>query len=423
MVGLVAKWLIRSVLFAIILFGMWGCTMLGLNYASLDVENKPAASPDLVPGFDRAAARQTLEDELYGPWPGDLPFEITSRKMIAEDYLEGRGTLEEVMVKIGDGDGARTFPVVLALPNIAKDRPVPLIISQTFSGNCSAFPGLPLSNGNGGTCTGEEFGGWQGWVATQIFGTYIALVPAERYLDAGFAYASFAGWSFVPDSKNNGPAIMGAMDADTQPTSTLMAWAYAFHAVANLFGADERLDETSISALGHSRYGKSALIALAWSDDVAAAIAHQSGFAGAASSRDPSGETLARMAKSYPHWLRPGLSEDLEAGTELTLDQHYLLALSSPKPMFLGNGRRDVWSGPNSTYRMALAANAIYEADGAQGLTGQSMRDFDPAAEISYWLRVGGHSVVSEDIDAFIAFKSAHFGKSGSAGAALQTSQ
>jgi (4-O-methyl)-D-glucuronate---lignin esterase len=95
----------------------------------------------------------------------------------------------------------------------------------------------------------------------------------------------------------------------------------------------------------------------------------------------------------------------------LTLDQHFLLALSAPKPIFLGNGRRDVWSDPNSSFLLAQAADRIYEASGVEGLPdGMGMRDFTPGAEISYWLRVGGHSVVSEDIDAFAAFMQAHFG-------------
>ena len=115
------------------------------------------------------------------------------------------------------------------------------------------------------------------------------------------------------------------------------------------------------------------------------------------------------MAKSYPHWTRPGLAEDLENGTELTLDQHFLLALAAPKPIFLGNGRRDVWSDPNSSYRLAEAADLVYEARGVEGLPETGMRDFDPGAEISYWLRVGGHSVVSMDIDAFTQFMPAHF--------------
>ncbi|MCA8897681.1 MAG: hypothetical protein KDA39_03060, partial [Hyphomonas sp.] len=85
-----------------------------------------------------------------------------------------------------------------------------------------------------------------------------------------------------------------------------------------------------------------------------------------------------------------------------------LLALVAPTPVFLGNGRRDVWSDPNSSFRAAEAASAVYVADGEPGLTVTGMKGFDPGAGIAWWLRPGGHSMVSEDIDAFIAFLHAH---------------
>lgn len=393
---------------------MANCTMLGLNYASLETENKPAPSPildvDLVRS-DPSQIRAVFEEELYGPWPENLPVSAALPRMINDTYLEGRGTLQEIMVTIGEGVTARTFPVVLALPNAAIDTAVPLIISQTFAGNCSVFPGAAVSNRDGSVCVGDEMSGMYGAIATGIFGTYIAKAPIERYFDAGMGYASFEGSGFVEDRSEAAAEIMAALSPGPKPTSALMAWGYAFHGVAGVLAEDERIKAETITAMGHSRYGKSALIAAAWSQHIHGAITHQSGFAGAASSRSPSGERLDRMSASYPHWVRPGLAVDLEAGWQPTYDQHYLLALAAPKPIFLGNGRRDVWSGPNSTYRNAEAADAAYEALGVGGLpeTG-GMQAFDPSAEISYWLRPGGHSVVSEDIDAFIAFMTAHFG-------------
>ncbi|MEM9180934.1 MAG: hypothetical protein AAGA89_14570, partial [Pseudomonadota bacterium] len=311
---------------------------------------------------------------------------------------------------IGAGDGARSFPVVIAIPNQASDRPVPLLISQTFSDNCSVFPNDPVTEFGGAICDGTNMTGATGFIATNIFGTYIAYAPIDRYFDAGLAYASFPGWSFVPDSNDAAQLVMADLSPGPAPTSTLMAWAYGFHAAAGVFGEDARIDSDAIAAIGHSRYGKSALIASGWSDRIAAAVAHQSGFGGGSSSRSTTGETLKRMAKSYPHWVRPGLGEELENGLDLTLDQHFLLALSAPKPIFLGNGRRDVWSDPNSSFVLAQAADPVYESVGSDGLpNGSGMRDFDPGADISYWLRVGGHSVVSEDIDAFTRFMNAHF--------------
>lgn len=412
MIWQILKWTMRLVLGAIVITGMSACTMLGLNYASLETDNRPAPTPEISLPFDAEAARAILETELYGPWPANLPVTATAPRMIDDNYLGGRGTLEEVTLTIGSAEGARSFPVVIAIPNEARTQPVPLLISQTFSDNCSVFPEDPVTEFGGGTCDGSGMTGMVGFIATNIFGTYIAYAPIERYFDAGLAYASFSGWSFVPDTNGSAQTAMADLTPGPSPTSALMAWAFGFHAAAGIFGEDSRIDANAIGAIGHSRYGKAALIASGWSDRIATAVAHQSGFGGGSSSRSTTGETLVRMAKSYPHWLRPGLGEDLEAGLELTLDQHFLLALSAPKPIFLGNGRRDVWSDPNSSFVLAEAANSVYRAAGVQGLpAGATMRDeYDPGAEISYWIRPGGHSVVSEDIDAFTAFMTAHFG-------------
>lgn len=410
----ILKWTVRIILAVIILSAMSACTMLGLNYASLETENRPDPQPALAQDFDADQTRATLEEELYGPWPANLAITVGETRMIDDAYLDGRGTLEEITITLGSGPGARTFPIVLATPNKANSAPVPLLISQTFSDNCSVFPDDPVSEFGGTVCDGTNMTGMVGFIATNIFGTYIAYAPIDRYFDAGLAYASFPGWSFVPDSSVSGPTVMADLGDAPLPTSALMAWAFGFHAAAQVLGEDNRIRSDAITAIGHSRYGKSALIASGWSDQIAGAIAHQSGFGGGSSSRSKTGETLVRMANSYPHWMRPELGPQLENGLELTLDQHFLLALSAPKPIFLGNGRRDVWSDPNSSFVLAQAADRVYEARGAEGLpAGATMRTFAPGAEISYWLRAGGHSVVSEDIDAFVAFMEAHFSEGG----------
>ncbi|MEL6664290.1 MAG: alpha/beta hydrolase, partial [Pseudomonadota bacterium] len=98
-----------------------------------------------------------------------------------------------------------------------------------------------------------------------------------------------------------------------------------------------------------------------------------SGFGGAALSRSTVGEGIERVVDTYPHWFAPefeALSKDPEA---LPVDQHQLLALLAPTPVFLGNGRRDVWSDPNSTYRAAESASRIYQLYGRRGLSQQGL--------------------------------------------------
>ena len=179
MIWQTVNWALRLILLGIILGGMSACTMLGLNYASLETDNKPAPRPDLTLPFDPAATRAALEAELYGPWPAGLPISVSESRMIDDKYLGGRGTLEEVTLTIGDGDGARSFPVVIAIPNRAREHPVPLIVSQTFSDNCSVFPNDPVTEFGGETCDGTNMTGVFGFIATNIFGTYIAYAPIE----------------------------------------------------------------------------------------------------------------------------------------------------------------------------------------------------------------------------------------------------
>lgn len=407
MIVRVLRWAGLALLAGLTLLVASSCTMLGLNYASLETANKPAAMPALdIPRLmtpeGRAEAMKLLEDTLYGPWPAGLPVAISDWRMINADYLEGRGTLEELDITIGRGEGARTFQLVAAFPEGAASNP--LVISQTFSSNCATFPGEAVTSADGDPCTVRDFGPVTSFIVEALFGEYIAEAPIDQYFDAGFVYASFHAGDFIPDSTQRAPAALAGLGGDINPTSTLMAWAYAFSAAMDVLEADARVDTKHTSIMGHSRHGKAALLAAIWDPRIEAVIAHQSGFAGSALSRSQTGETLARMVKTYPHWLAPGAAAYAERPDTMPFDQHLVLALVAPRRLFLGNARRDVWSDPNSSYRAARAASAVWEAMGAHGLNAGGMRSFDPTDGIVWWLRPGGHSVVEEDIEAFIAF-------------------
>ena len=403
---------------------MSNCTMRGMNYASLETSNKPVPQPPLdVPAITgnpaaRKDLKQAFEDTLYGPWPTGMPVSFSAWRLVDPDYLEGRGTLEETDVTVGSGEGARLFHLVAAFPK--APHPSAVVVSQTFSSNCSVFPDEPVTATDMKTCTGPDMDGIVGALGTQIFGRYIDVAPVSRYFDAGLAYASFYASELVPDKNGEAQAAMANLGGPINPTSALMAWSYGFSAALDVLEADPRIDSKRMAVMGHSRHGKSALIAGVWDRRIAAVIAHQSGFAGAALSRSETGEGLARMAKSYQHWLSPNVQAYLTDLASLPVDQHELLALLAPTPVLLGNGRRDVWSDPNSTYRAAEAASAVYEADAAKGLSDSGMRTFDPESDLAYWLRPGGHSIVPKDIDAFTAFLAAHLEKTAPLETAVQ---
>ncbi|MCI4643665.1 MAG: hypothetical protein MRY64_02660 [Hyphomonadaceae bacterium] len=384
------------------------CTMLGLNYASLETANKVAPRPQISAETlmdweaGRAALMSEFEEVLYGPWPAGLPVTLLSRRVADPEFAGGRAILEELRVQIGEGPGASDVYLGLAVPKQAGAGSLGLVIGQTFSDNCSVFSSLALTQPSGELCDSTEIP----WLIEYIFGEYIAEVPFEAYFDAGYAYASFYASDLVPDRAAQASAVMAGLEMPDgrAPTSTLMAWAYGYSAAIDLLAGEAWLDGSRIAVFGHSRHGKSALLAGIWDRRIDRVIAHQSGFGGAALSRSQAGERLDRVQKSYPHWFDPGLAAYSERLEDLPVDQHQLLALLAPTPVFLGNGRRDVWSDPNSTFRAAEAASRVYALYSEAGLGAETMLDYRPGDGLAYFLRPGGHGTDKRDVAAIIAF-------------------
>jgi len=85
------------------------------------------------------------------------------------------------------------------------------------------------------------------------------------------------------------------------------------------------------------------------------------------------------------------------------------LALIAPRPVLLGNARRDVWSDPNGAFRAAIGADSVYELYGDEGLEQTRLDQWMPEASLAFWIRPGTHGVVKEDWPAFLEFLDAHF--------------
>ena len=411
-------WLGRLALLGLAGLIVANCTMLGLNYASLETRNKPAPHPPIVADTleawqtQRAPLKSAFEAHVYGPWPAGLPVQVRSKRVADPDYLDGRGVLEEWVLRIGQGDGARDVHLGLARPAKRGSGPHPVIVAQSFVGNCYVFASTALTDSQGQPCTSTDVP----WPFEFIFGEYIAQVPMAQVFDAGFAYANFHASEFVPDDAQRAGGVLSQLaDADgetriPQPTSALMAWAYGFKSAIDVLATDPGLDSERIAVFGHSRHGKAALIAGAWDDRIAAVVSHQSGFGGAALSRSPVGEGVARITRRYPHWFDPAFAAYAGRTGALPVDQHQLLALNAPTPVFLGNARRDVWSDPNSTFRAAHAASSVYGLYRPGCGAATDMSDFRPGDCLAYFLRPGGHGTDQRDMHAILAFLTAQLG-------------
>jgi hypothetical protein len=395
-----------------------GCTPLGLNTASTDFAREASARPGVLDAFgddpsvvtrehwvSRRASllRAAFEKHVYGPVPADLKGVEIDRKLVDPDYANGAGTLEEIHIRVGEGPDAVTYMVALAIPKTASTRtPAPLLINENFCGTAGTFGSSLISEGG---CTNN---GFMARIIRLIFGQYITEGPNEWILRQGYAYASLFPGAFAADDKDRAPADIarfGKLAAKGRaPEGVIAIWAAAFGWTIDVFDQDKRLDPARTAVWGHSRHGKSALVAAAWDSRIEAVISLQSGKGGATLTRSYAGESVKQMTKAYPHWFAPAYAAYADRERDIPVDQHQLLALIAPRPVMVGNGWKDVWSDPNGAFRAALGADPAFRLMGGTGLQQTGLRDVQKRGDIDFFIRPGGHGVRKADWDYMIGW-------------------
>lgn len=365
------------------------------------------------------AYRRTLAETVYGVSPDARETTVAERKVLDASAFGGKGVLTQYRltaklrfgsetVDVRDSTGEGGFYMTLITPKNAQG-PVPIILMETFCPRWNALPHPAVAR----PADTEDMGGPMFAVATYVFGRYICTPPIETVLDAGYALAAIHPGDVVPDDKDIAPAELARLAAGHNDPKTrwgaVAAWASVFSMGLDALAADPAIDQEGLILWGHSRYAKAALLAAAHDERVDAVIAHQSGTGGAALNRNKKGESVKSITKNYPHWFANAYADYAEREGEMPIDQHMLLAVVAPRPLFLGNARRDVWSDPNGSFRAALGANPAYQLYGRAGLTQNRLSSFIPGDAVAFWMRPGTHGVTEEDWPAFLTFLDAHF--------------
>ncbi|MEP1230990.1 MAG: alpha/beta hydrolase, partial [Litorimonas sp.] len=321
--------------------------------------------------------------------------------------LDGTALMEQWQVEASFGGAERLFHVAILRPS--TNLKAPLILSQNFCPNHAVIPieGLSLPSGSYFDCSS---GGLMNRFFGYFFGRYITTPPLKEIMQSGYGFAAIYPHEFSPDSRSSGLQIIAELFPDTPPQDR--PGALAIWSAQSIWIADQiktKFGIEKIATYGHSRFGKTALIAAAYSDNIDAVIAHQSGTGGASVLRDDVGESVAEITEAYPQWFSPRLEAYGENPSSLPIDAQHLLALVAPRPVLLGNARRDVWSDPNGAFLAAQQADGVWKAANKTGLNQNRLKDFDPKADIAFWQRPGTHGVVKEDWEAFLEFLNNHF--------------
>jgi hypothetical protein len=211
-------------------------------------------------------------------------------------------------------------------------------------------------------------------------------VDGHDALARGWGFAVLNPLSFQADDGGGlTQGIIGLMNKG-QPRGVndwgaLRAWAWGASRALDYLESDTAVNPKEVGLVGHSRFGKAVLVTMAFDPRFAIAYSSSSGEGGAKLYRHIYGEQMANLASaSLYHWfcgnfLRYG--GPLNAG-DLPVDNHELIALSAPRPVFIGGGSNngdgyaqaggDAWADPRGMFLAEVAAGPVYRLLGAKGL-------------------------------------------------------
>jgi len=350
--------------------------------------------PEIVEDFDM---------EVYGRVPENLPkvnWEVTS----TSDTIIG--TTKAISKKIvGHADNS-AYPNInvdiqlsLLTPADAKG-PVPVILEFGF-----IFPpGFRMPAPPAGTPVEK---GWQQQLLEKGWGAAV-IVPTSYQADNGAGLTQ---------------GIIGLVNKG-QPRkpddwSALKAWAWGASRAVDYFETDKAVDAKRIGIEGLSRYGKAALVAMAYEPRFAIGFIGSSGAGGAKILRRVFGEQVENLASSGEyHWFAGNFIKYAGPLTpnDLPVDAHELVALCAPRPVFISSGSPKVegqWVDAQGMFLGGVYAGPVYRLLGKKDLGTKEFPALETAlteGEIAFRQHAGGHTT-GPNWPTFINYASKYFSR------------
>ena len=377
-------------------------------------DGTPVATTTTWRSRHRPELLQLLADTEYGRTPAGRPADMHWKTSVLDrGALGGRATLKEITVWFSAGDDGRTMQVLVFQPNhVAAPRPV--FLGLNFYGNHTVHPDPRIALPSSWVPNNEQYGIKDHRAVAAMRGSSAEQWQVERVVARGYAVATIYCGDLCADhaeglAKSVAAEFSGQPGVEERPGEAWGAvgvWAWGLSRALDVLAADPELDARRVAVHGHSRLGKAALWAGAQDERFALVISNESGCGGAALGKRVFGETVGAINRQFPHWFARNFRRYNEHEADLPVDQHELLALIAPRPLYVASAEGDRWADPHGEFLAARATGPVYALFGRAALGVEAMPTVSaPVGEaVRYHLRPGPHDITAYDWSQYLDF-------------------
>ncbi len=344
-----------------------------------------------------------FNEYVYGPVPAEtenIRFEILS---IKPDALDGKALRKNVRVWFTPGESGPYMDILIYLPNDTRG-PTPLFLGMNFYGNHSTTEETDIPLPESWVPNMAKYGITDNRASEESRAIRTYRWPASVLIERGYGLATVYYGDLDPDFDDG--YVNGVHPLFDMETGSTSAWAWGLSRAMDYFITDRDIDSERIALMGHSRLGRTALWAGANDPRFALVIASGSGCMGAAISRRKYGENVEYITSAFPHWFVDRLDDFAGREEELPLDQHMLLSLIAPRPLYVASAKNDGWADPEGEFLGLLNTREVYGLYGLKVSAAEEMPAVgQPITGIAgYHIREGLHDITPYDWEQYLNF-------------------
>lgn len=359
-----------------------------------------------------------FQTQMYGKVPQKAVTSSFQVDFYKEETLCESSRSKSITASFFNQSDTLSMNIMIYLPR-KRDHPIPLFLGLNFYGNHTVHvdPGIPIS-GNW-VPDNVPFCIFDNQADSLSRGVRANRWPVERILERGYGLAVIYSGDLDPDFDDgfqNGLQPLFYEKNQQSPADeewgTIGAWAWGLSRAMDYFEQDADIDQNRVAVIGHSRLGKAALWAGAQDERFAVVISNNSGCGGAALSKRKSGETVKAINDRFPHWFCKNFHQYNGKEELLPLDQHMLIALMAPRPVYVASAQEDDWADPQGEYLSLYHAAPVYNLFGhSVNLSKGHPEVNEPVVSgpMGYHIRSGRHDITRYDWEQYLDFADQQF--------------